>query len=181
MTPQKPATGQSENIPAQRWLGGAVAAGGLVWLLWPGGDTALSLTHAGFMVLAGIGWGAYSLIGRGMADPLRATAGSFARAAPFGVALAAVLSFDQLSAITPTGAVLACVSGAITSGLGYALWYRVLPGLNASVAAVAQLTVPVIAMGGGFVFLAEPVTWQFAVATAVVLGGVAVSVLARQS
>jgi drug/metabolite transporter (DMT)-like permease len=78
-----------------------------------------------------------------------------------------------------SGGVLAIVSGAVTSGLGYALWYRILPELQRSVASVAQLTVPVIAMGGGMAFLSEPLTTQFIIASVLVLGGVALAVLRR--
>ena len=100
-----------ERPPARRWIGGAVAAAGLAWLLWPGAGVTLSLPHAGFMVLAGIGWGVYSLIGRGAADPLRATASNFLRAAPFGVALALVLSLDQIAGASARGVGLAVLSG----------------------------------------------------------------------
>lgn len=169
-----------ERPPLLRWIGGAVAVSGLVWLLWPGHGAPLSLPHATAMALAGVGWGVYSLIGRGGSDPLAGTAGNFLRAAPFGLAAALLLSFDDLHATTAMGLALACLSGAVTSGLGYALWYRVLPALSPSVAAVAQLTVPVIAMAGGAVLLAESVTLAFVLAAALVLGGVALSVLARQ-
>jgi drug/metabolite transporter (DMT)-like permease len=77
--------------------------------------------------------------------------------------------------MSPIGALLAVLSGAVTSGLGYALWYRVLPELPASVAAVAQLTVPVIALAGGIVFIGEELTWRFLVAALMVLGGVVLS------
>lgn len=170
-----------ERPPLQRWLGALAAFAGLIWLLWPGGSLQLSLLHAGFMVAAGVGWGIYSLLGRGASDPLRATAANFALAAPFACALALTFAGDQLGATSARGVVLAVVSGAITSGLGYALWYSVLPRLAPSVAAVAQLTVPVIAMGGGVLFLAEPVGWAFVLPAAVVLGGVAVSVLPLQN
>ena len=169
-----------ERPPAQRWLGACLAFGGLIWLLWPGAGIDVSLVHAAFMTCAGIGWGIYSLLGRGATDPLRATAANFLFAAPFGIALALILSADVLGDISAVGFGLAILSGAVTSGLGYALWYRVLPQLAPSVAAVAQLTVPVIAMAGGLVFLAEPISLAFVLPAIVVLGGVAVSVIPRQ-
>ncbi len=170
-----------ERPPAERWLGACLAFGGLVWLLWPGSGVAISLVHAGFMTCAGISWGAYSLLGRVVSDPLRATAGNFLFAAPFGVALALLMPGDALGEVSAHGVGLAILSGAVTSGLGYALWYRVLPHLAPTVSAVAQLTVPVIAMAGGVVFLAEPLSWAFIMPAFVVLSGVAVSVLPRQN
>jgi drug/metabolite transporter (DMT)-like permease len=102
------------------------------------------------------------------------TAANFVLAAPVGLIVFALLP----DGVTPQGAALACLSGIVTSGLGYALWYTVLPRLDAALAAVAQLTVPVIALAGGLVFLGEAMTLRFGVASALVLGGVALSVLA---
>lgn len=169
-----------ERPPAQRWAGAGIAFAGLCWLLWPGGGLRISLLHAGFMILAGIGWGIYSLLGRQASDPLRATAANFAFATPFAVLLALAVAFDQLGSVTAGGILLALLSGAVTSGLGYALWYSVLPQLAPSVAAVAQLTVPVIAMGGGLIFLSEPIGWTFVLPAVLVLGGVAISILPFQ-
>ncbi|MBP0482358.1 DMT family transporter [Sagittula salina] len=156
-----------------RWLGTAVAFCGLIWLLWPGAGPAVSLWQGGAMALAGAGWGVYSLVGRGAGDPLAATAANFAVAAPL-MLLAMPLAGSGWSDF---GFAMAVVSGAVTSGLGYALWYAVLPRLDGAVAAVAQLTVPVIAMAGGVVFLGEALTGRFVLAACVVLGGVALSVL----
>lgn len=169
-----------ERPPVLRWVGAALAFGGLAWLLWPGGGVSLSPAHGAAMVLAGAGWGVYSLAGRKAQDPLLATAANFLLAAPLGVLLGVVLTAGPAAAAPEvSGVVLALVSGAVTSGLGYALWYHVLPQLAGSVAAVAQLSVPVIAMAGGMVFLGEALTPEFAIAAVVVLGGVALSVLRR--
>ncbi len=164
-----------EVVPGQRWVGAGLAFGGLAVLLWPGGDAGLSLTHAGMMALAGLGWGIYSLAGRGAVDPVAATAANFGLALP--IALCAVPWF----AVTGTawGLGLAVVSGAVTSGLGYALWYGLVPQLGAARAAVAQLTVPVIAAGAGLALLSEPVGWRFALAAGLVLGGVALASVQR--
>ena len=175
------ALSDGERPPLQRWLGALIAFGGLAWLLWPGGGIDLSGIHAAAMVVAGIAWGVYSLLGRGASDPLRATAANFLFAAPVGVLLALVVAADTMGQASARGAILAILSGAVTSGLGYALWYRVLPQLASSVAAVAQLTVPVIATAGGVILLAEPLSWSFVLPAALVLGGVAVSVLRRQN
>ncbi|MDF1804621.1 DMT family transporter [Thalassovita sp.] len=166
-----------EPVPALRWVAAVLAFVGLCWLLWPvETNEGIPLVHGGLMVLAGVGWGVYSLAGRGAADALQATAANFLVAAPLGGALTLFSSvpFDPLALPMP-GVWLAILSGAITSGLGYALWYSLLPALGAGRAAVAQLSVPVIAIVGGVVFLLELPDTRFLIATAIVLGGVALS------
>lgn len=167
---------QGEAMPARRWIGTALALLGLAWLLWPTGNAQVSLLHGALMAAAGLGWGIYSLIGRKAEDALQATAANFLLAAPLGLLIGWGLPTTEAT-ITASGVWLAILSGAVTSGLGYALWYSVLPRLAASVAAVAQLTVPVIALAGGMVFLGEALTLTFVLASALVLGGVAVSVI----
>ncbi|MEO0372115.1 MAG: DMT family transporter [Pseudomonadota bacterium] len=166
-----------EKMPARRWAGAAMAMAGLAWLLWPGEDGGqVSALHGGLMAVAGFGWGIYSLAGRLSKDALQATAANFILAAPLGAVIGFALPGEAV-AIAPTGIWLAIICGAITSGVGYAMWYQVLPQLQASVAAVAQLTVPVIAMLGGVALLGEVLSLQALLASALVLGGVAVSVL----
>ena len=162
---------RGESVPTMRWIGAGFAFAGLSFLMWPNGTAPVPLLGAGLMLGAALGWGIYSLLGAGAADPLGATARNFLWATPLGL-LPAFFMWDGMS---PIGAVLAVLSGAVTSGLGYALWYRVLPELPASVAAVAQLTVPVIALAGGIVFIGEEMTWRFLVAALMVLGGVVLS------
>jgi len=166
-----------EEVPGRRWAGAGLAFSGLCLLLAPGG-TGLSLPHAAAMALAGAGWGVFSLSGRGQADALGATAWNFGLALPLGLALALAAPADQVP--TPTGLWLAVLSGAVSSGLGYALWYRILPWLGASRAAVAQLTVPVLAALGGSLLLHEALTLRFALAAALVLGGVGLALAARR-
>lgn len=167
---------KAEQMPLRRWIGAGMAFAGLVWLLWPGDGPSVSLTHGFLMALAGVGWGIYSLAGRLSKDALQGTAANFILAAPLGLVVGLMLPTVEAQVITTEGLILAIICGAVTSGLGYALWYSVLPSLAASVAAVAQLTVPVIAMAGGMVFLGEVLTLKFALATVLVLGGVAISV-----
>ena len=162
---------RGESVPTMRWIGAGFAFAGLSFLMWPSGTAPVPLLGAGLMLGAALGWGIYSLLGAGAADPLGATARNFLWATPLGL-LPAFFMWDGMS---PIGALLAVLSGAVTSGLGYALWYRVLPELLASVAAVAQLTVPIIAMAGGIVFIGEEMTWRFLVAALMVLGGVVLS------
>jgi drug/metabolite transporter (DMT)-like permease len=129
------------------------------------------------MLSAGVAWGIYSLRGRSAGDPLRATAGNFLRAVPFAIALslAAIpwLSLDYV------GIGYAVASGALTSGVGYAIWYTALPGLRATHAATVQLSVPVIAAVGGIAFLGEQMTLRLLLAAAAILGGIALVVVVR--
>ncbi|MCR9146922.1 MAG: DMT family transporter [Rhodobacteraceae bacterium] len=170
-----------EALPVRRWVGALLALAGLCWLMWPGQAVQVSALHAGLMALAGIAWGVYSLAGRGAGDALSKTAANFVLAVPLGVlALLVLPGAGHMAPPTAAGWALAILSGAVTSGLGYALWYSVLPRLPASVAAVAQLTVPIIALAGGVLLLGEVITPRIAFASALVLGGVALSVLPQR-
>ena len=165
-----------ERPQATRWIGAALALVGLAWLVWPGAIEAPAPTAVLLMGAAGLGWGLYSLAGRGATDPLGETAANFLCAAPIALIIWALWP-DGLSM---QGALLAVVSGAVTSGLGYALWYSLLPRLDASAAALSQLTVPVIAVAGGALLLSEPVTMRLLLASAVILGGVAFGILGQR-
>ena len=165
-----------EKPTISRWLGAFIAFVGLLWLLWPGATGAPDIFPGLLMASAALGWGIYSLVGRGVADPLQETAANFICATPITLAVFVLM----LDGITPQGLILAIVSGALTSGLGYALWYAILPKFEASVAALAQLTVPIIAAFGGALLLAEPPTARLIIATALVLGGVAFGILGGQ-
>jgi len=164
-----------ETITSARWFGAALAFGGVVLLLAPLGDESSAPKFSGALLMgaAAIGWGIYSLIGRTSTDPLRQTQQNFLWAVLI-VAIVA-LAFADNTPMTATGVALAVASGAITSGLGYALCYTVLPKLETITAAVAQLTVPAIAMVGGMVMLGEPLTLRFGVASVLIAGGVVVA------
>jgi drug/metabolite transporter (DMT)-like permease len=159
------------------WFGLALAIAGLVYLMAPG-VTAPAPLGAALMAAAGVAWGVYSLRGRGLANPLAATAGNFLRAAPMALALSALLY--GRSHATPVGIVLAITSGALTSGIGYVIWYAALNGLTAMRAATVQLSVPPIAAFGGVLLLSEAITPRLATASAAILGGIAL-VLARRT
>lgn len=161
-----------EAVPAMRWAGAALALGGLAVLLWPEGSAAPAPGSAALMAAAAFGWGIYSLIGRGAKDPLAVTAANFVWSVP----IAALVYLVGASGASGIGIGYAILSGAVTSGLGYALWYAVLPRIDATVAALAQLSVPLIALAGGMAFLGEPLTLRFAIAAAMVLGGIALGV-----
>lgn len=165
-----------ERFEALGWAGFALAAGGLVYLVSPG-VTAPTPLGAALMTVAGIAWGMYSLRGRGLDNPLAATAGNFLRAAPMALALSMLL-YDRAHA-SPAGILLALASGALTSGIGYVIWYAALKGLSAIRAAAVQLSVPPIAAFGAVLFLAEPLTPRLAVASAAILGGIALVLASR--
>ena len=168
-----------EAVSPRRWVGAGLAMVGLAWLLWPVGVVQVSLLHGGLMAVAGIAWGVYSLSGRGAGDALQSTAANFVWAAPVGALALIVPATRGELTVDTSGIALAVVAGAVTSGMGYALWYTVLPRLMASSAAVAQLTVPVIAMAGGMALLGEALTLRFTLASVLVLGGVAIAVVPR--
>jgi drug/metabolite transporter (DMT)-like permease len=165
-----------ERPHAGEWVGLAVAMLGLVYLVRPG-MTAPDPLGVALMIAAGVGWGAYSLRGRRNIAPVSATAGNFLRTVPF-VLFAVVIAWSSLHT-DRRGALLAFTSGAVTSGLGYALWYVALRGLTATRAAIVQLAVPVIAAIGGIVFLEERATTRLVVSSLFILGGVAAAVLSR--
>ncbi len=144
-----------ERIGAKQAAGLSLAIGGLVGLLWPG-LSAPPPGSAALMLAAGIAWGIYSLRGKRSGDPTIATAGNFMRAAP----LAVILSLATLggASIDTAGVLYAMASGALASGLGYAIWYTALPGLTATKAATIQLSVPVIAAAAAVVLLDESIT-----------------------
>ncbi len=165
-----------EAVPALRWAGAGLAFVGLLVLVAPGGNIG-AIVPVLAMVLAGAGWGIYSLAGRGADDALLATAANFGLALPVAVVVGLILGLGGM--VQPLGAGLAVLSGAVTSGLGYALWYGLVPKLGAARAGVAQLTVPVIASAGGAAMLGEGISLRFGLAAALVLGGVAVASFAR--
>ncbi len=165
------------SVPVLRWVGAAVALAGLCVLFWPSGGAAVDLWGGAWMAAAALGWGIYSLNGRAATDPLAATAANFLFALPF---VAVPLMWQSVGA-TGYGVILAVISGAITSGLGYALWYALIPGLGATRAAVAQLSVPIIAIAAGVLLLAEPVTARLGLAGVLVIGGIAISLLPRRA
>jgi drug/metabolite transporter (DMT)-like permease len=167
-----------ERIDWRIGSGWVVAVAGLVLLLLPG-VTAPPGLKAAMMLSAGAAWGVYSLRGRRSRDPLRDTAGNFIRAAPFAALLAAL--YWPYGSIDRQGMLLALLSGAVASGLGYAAWYTVLPRLGAIVAANLQLSVPVIAALGGVVLSGEAITWRLALSSLLVLGGIALVTRPRSS
>jgi drug/metabolite transporter (DMT)-like permease len=165
---------RGERPGARTWVGLVLAAGGLIWLLLPSAARPDPL-GVGLMTVAGVGWGAYSLAGKGASDPLAATARSFVFALPLGLALSAGAAALGTIHLSPRGLLIAALSGAVTSGLGYAIWYQALRGLTATQAAIVQLSVPVIAGLGAVAALNESAGPRLLVGAVVVLGGTALA------
>lgn len=161
---------RGQRLGRGQTAGLVLALGGLVALLLPG-VTAPPAGGALLMTAAGVAWGVYSLRGRGAGDPTAVTAGNFVRAG----ALAVPLGLAGLPGATldPTGLLWALCSGAVTSGLGYAIWYAALKGLQPTSSASVQLSVPVLTALGGVVLLSEPVTLRLALCSLAILGGIA--------
>lgn len=166
-----------ERLRGVRLLGVLAAIAGLVWLLLPG-LSAPPPGEAAMMLAAGAAWGVYSLLGRSAGEPIAATGGNFVRTIPFAAALC--LATASLVSPDPTGVMYAVISGAVTSGLGYVLWYAALPMLAATSAATIQLSVPAIAAVAGAVLLAEPITWRLVLASAAILGGIALTIRGKK-
>ncbi len=168
---------RGERLRPMGWAGVALAIGGLVVLTAPG-LAAPPVRGALLMALAGVAWGVYSLRGRGAAEPLRATATNFALAAVPALALLVLLGASLHA--TPRGLVLAVLSGALASGLGYVAWYAALPWLATTAAATVQLSAPVLAAVGGALLLGEALGLRFLVAASMILGGIAAALVGRR-
>ena len=167
---------RGERLPPVQAAGLLLAYAGVIGLVLPG-LAAPPFLSAALMLVAGVAWGIYSLRGRHAGDPTSVTAGNFLRAVP--MALGVSLLSVQSQAIDTAGLLFAVASGALASGVGYAVWYTALRDLSATTAATVQLSVPVIAAAGGVLLLNEPLTLRLVATGAAILGGVALVVLTR--
>lgn len=168
---------KGERFVKTQLLGLVLAFAGLGVLLVPG-LSAPPLYGSLLMLGAGIAWGVYSLRGKGAGDPTSVTAGNFSRAVPITLVLSLVM-LSNISIDLP-GIFYAVASGAVTSGVGYAIWYAALPGLKATSAATVQLSVPVIAALGGVMFLGEAITLRLFLASVAILGGILLVILEKR-
>jgi len=168
---------KGERLAGAQWVGLLLALAGLVTLVAPGVSAPPPL-GAALMVLSGVCWGIYSLLGRGATDPTATTTGNFLRAAPLALlpmaAMAGQASFDSM------GVFYGVLSGTVTSGCGYILWYSTLPRLSAAQGASVQLSVPVIAALGGTLLIGEAISLRLIGASAAVLGGIALVITQRR-
>ena len=169
---------RGERPGGLEWAGLVIAIAGLVYLVFPG-LAAPPPANSMLMIAAGIAWGLYTLRGKGSKDPLADTAGNFIRAVPMAL-IAAVPFYSQIN-LSARGVLLAVLSGAIASGIGYAVWYAALKHHTATRAAALQLSVPVIAAAGGIVFLGETAGIRLALATAMILGGIGIVIFGKKS
>jgi len=169
---------KGERLSTIQVAGFIIAVTGLVVLVLPG-VSAPPWIGSILMLGAGVAWGIYSLRGKGEKNPATATTGNFVRAVPFAAALGII--FIIRAHLDVAGVTFGIISGAITSGLGYVIWYSVLPDLKAASAAVVQLSVPVLAATGGILLLGEPITMRYLFASLAVLGGIALVILIPHS
>jgi len=168
---------QGDRPGVLEWIGIALAFAALVYLVSPG----LVAPHplgAALMAIAGLAWAVYTLIGRGSAAPLVDTAGNLIRTVPAAILLIVVGGLG--GTLSPAAVGYAVASGVVASGLGYAVWYSVLPHLTRTRAAIVQLSVPAIAAAGGVLLIAEPLTLRLIIATVGIVGGVALALLAAE-
>ncbi len=172
---------KGQKLLLVEWIGLSIAFLGLIILLLPGAS-APSFTGFVLMVLSGIGWGFYTLAGKGSKTPLVDTANNFLRTLPFIIAFIALMIFlapDNFQ-LSNQGILLAIISGAVTSGLGYAIWYTALSGLSGTQASIVQLAVPIIAAFGGVIFSKEVITQQLISSSVLVLGGVLIVIVGKK-
>jgi drug/metabolite transporter (DMT)-like permease len=169
---------KGERLNTIQIVGFIFAVTGLVALVFPG-FSAPPLAGSILMLGAGVAWGIYSLRGKGEPNPASVTTGNFVRTVPFAAALSII--FVSWTHVNPAGVTYAIVSGSLTSGLGYVIWYSALPGLKAASAATVQLSVPVLAATGGILLLGEPITVRYMLASVAVLGGIALVVVTPHS
>ena len=168
---------KGERPKILEWLGLIFALGGLIYLVFPGLSSPPFFSSA-LMAIAGIAWGFYTLRGKGSTNPLADTTGNFVRAVPMVILLS--LPFIYQIHLSPRGILLAVLSGAIASGIGYSVWYAALKFHTATRAAILQLSVPALAATGGVIFLAETVSLRLLLATILILGGISLAILGRK-
>ena len=168
---------KGEQLRKTQMIGLLLASIGVIGLMLPG-LSAPPLVSSVLMLSAGIAWGVYSLRGKGAGNPTAVTAGNFLRAVPIAFVLSALTW--NLTSLDAAGVMYAILSGALASGVGYAIWYAALPGLKSTSAAIVQLSVPVIAALGGVMTLGEPITLRLTLASVAILGGIALVILEKK-
>ena len=168
---------QGERLALSAWFAVLVSFSGLLYLFLPGASTP-SLIGFILMAVSGLAWAGYSILGKTSHDALAATCGNFVRCLPLVLVLLVV--FRSQLELTLVGCFLACIAGAITSGLGYALWYRALAGLSVSMASLLQLSVPILAALAGLIFIGELLSQRLIISSLLVLGGIALLIVFKQ-
>lgn len=171
------ALSKGERPQILEWVGLFLAFGGLIYLVFPG-LSAPPVIYSALMMFAGIAWGFYTLRGRGSEKPLADTTGNFIRTIPM-ISLLAIIFFSQTH-LSNKGIILAILSGAISSGIGYSVWYAVLKHHTATRAAILQLAVPAIAAIGGVIFLSESISLRLILASSLILGGIGLAIVGKR-
>ncbi len=169
---------KKEQLSALQWAAFIVAVAGFIYLMLPSAAVP-SLSGAVIMAISGVAWGVYSIRGQACISPLRATGFNFIRSL-VAIPILLLMATSYLKDISLEGILLASISGAITSGLGYSLWYTAMTLLKSTQAAVVQFCVPVLAATAGVVFLSEQLTIRFMIASAIILGAVLVFILNKR-
>ncbi len=167
---------KGERPHLAEWMGLIVAISGLIYLVFPG-LSAPDPFGAFLMAIAGISWAFYTLKGRGVSDPIEATTLNFIRSVPM-VLIVFLFTFSHAHFSTE-GVLYALISGSLTSGVGYAIWYAALRGLTTTQAALLQLFVPIIAAFGGVIFLSESLTTRLISAGLLIIGGVVLALFGK--
>ncbi|MBB1437279.1 DMT family transporter [Shewanella sp. SG41-4] len=182
---------QGQRLTLLEWIGALLAFSGFAYLVLPG-VSAPSMTGLVLMAISGCAWGGYTLLGKKSVNPLFDTGYNFIRSLPLVAVMILVVwllpqltsasqlvSIPQATVLSAKGVLLAVLSGAIASGIGYALWYQALRGLTSTHAAVLQLTVPVIAAVGGILFLDEVISFHLSVSAGIIFVGIALVIFAK--
>jgi drug/metabolite transporter (DMT)-like permease len=176
---------QGQRLTLLEWIGALLAFSGFAYLVLPG-VSAPSMTGLVLMAISGCAWGGYTLLGKKSVNPLFDTGYNFIRSLPLVAVMILVVwllpqltSAPQATVLSAKGILLAVLSGAIASGIGYALWYQALRGLTSTHAAVLQLTVPVIAAVGGILFLDEMISFHLGVSAGIIFVGIALVIFAK--
>lgn len=170
---------QKEQLSPLQWGALLVALAGFIYLMLPSAAVP-SLFGAMIMAISGAAWGIYSIRGKVCVSPLRTTGFNFIRSL-VAIPILLLVGMSYIATVSIEGVLLACLSGAVASGIGYSLWYVAMPLLKSTQAAVVQFCVPVLAAIAGVLFLSEPLTMRFIVASAVILGAVSVFVLNKKT
>lgn len=167
-----------ERLSALQWLAFIVAVAGFIYLMSPSAAVP-SLFSVTLMALSGVAWGIYSIRGKSCISPLRVTSFNFIRSLA-AIPILICFAMPHIDNITSKGILLACASGAVASGIGYSIWYVAMPLLKSTQAAAVQLCVPILAALAGVLFLSEPLTFRFVVASAVILNAILVFTLSKE-
>ena len=166
---------KKEKLTTLQWIAFIVAVSGFVYLMLPSAAMP-SLLAATLMATSGAAWGIYSIRGKTCTSPLRATGFNFIRSL-IAVPILLLVGMSYFAELSTAGVLIAIAAGAIASGIGYSIWYAALPLLKTSQAAIVQLCVPVLAAILGIVFLSEPLTLTFIIASTIILGAVLVFIV----